>query len=127
MLNMFNRYFGRSSSWNKVRQEHLKNQPYCQACGKKNDLQVHHIEPYHKNPDRELDPDNLITLCGKNCHLVFGHLLDYKSWNENVKEDCEIYLNKIQNRPYNENFSSKPFSWYDFFADLFFWNNRSSY
>lgn len=90
----------RSWKWSDVRKEHLKKQPYCQACGRKTDLEVHHIEPVHLNPDRELDPSNLITLCSKSCHLTFGHLMDYKSWNVNVVEDAKNYLNKIQQRPY---------------------------
>lgn len=61
---------------------------------------MHHIEPFHVNPSRELDPDNFITLCGKNCHLVFGHLMDYTSWNTDVVQDAKVYLNKVQNRPY---------------------------
>lgn len=95
-------YCSRSSRWRTVRKEHLENQPCCQACGKKEDLEVHHIEPVHKNPDRELDPNNLITLCSKPCHLIFGHLMDYKSWNDDVVSDCKSYLSKIQQRPYHE-------------------------
>jgi hypothetical protein len=96
------RYSARSWKWKDVRKKHLENQPFCQACGRKDDLEVHHIEPVHKNPERELDPNNLITLCGKTCHLVFGHLMDYKSWNDSVVSDCESYLSKIQQRPYHE-------------------------
>lgn len=52
----------------------------------------------HVNPDKELDPDNLITLCDNPCHFVFGHLLNYKSWNRDVVNDCRVYLGKIRNR-----------------------------
>jgi len=72
------------------------------ACGRKEDLEVHHIIPVHKDPSKELDPNNLITLCGKTCHLMFGHLMDYKSWNPNVEEDSELYLSKIKMRPYHD-------------------------
>jgi 5-methylcytosine-specific restriction protein A len=126
MFNLFGGYFGRSSSWPRVRKEHLKNQPFCQACGRKDNLEVHHIEPYHKNPGRELDPENLITLCGKSCHLVFGHLMDYKSWNKDVMEDCSQYLSKLQQRPYHESHYQKPVNhnWFiAFFRNLLFWNN----
>lgn len=100
--------FGRSSQWNSVRKEHLKNQPECQACGRTKDVEVHHIEPFHINPSRELDPTNLITLCAKSCHLVFGHLMDYKSWNTDVVNDCYNYKLKLQQRPYNEIFNQQP-------------------
>jgi len=90
----------RSSSWPKVRQKHLEKNPYCAACGKKLKLDVHHIEPVHLNPDRELDESNLITLCSNTCHFVFGHFMDYKSWNANVEQDCENYLMKYRKRPY---------------------------
>lgn len=90
----------RSPEWPNIRKQHLEKQPECQACGTKNKLEVHHIEPFHVNPSRELDPNNLITLCGRNCHLVFGHLMDYSSWNDNVIEDCKVYLTKVNERPY---------------------------
>jgi 5-methylcytosine-specific restriction protein A len=104
---MFNflRYFrfsSRSWKWKDVRKEHLKIQSECQACGRKDDLEVHHIIPVHKDPSKELDPNNLITLCGKTCHLIFGHLMDYKSWNPNVEKDSELYLSKIKMRPYHD-------------------------
>lgn len=103
MLHKFYRYIilgNRSPLWREVRKKHIEKQPFCQACGSIKNLQVHHIEPFHINPSRELDPDNLITLCGKNCHLVFGHLMDYTSWNTEVIHDSGVYLNKIKNRPY---------------------------
>jgi len=53
----------------------------------------------HLNPDRELDPSNLITLCSDPCHIVFGHFMDYKSWNINVVEDCSVYYSKYILKP----------------------------
>jgi 5-methylcytosine-specific restriction protein A len=96
----FLRYAYRSPKWSKVRQDFLKDNNFCAACGKRIQLEVHHIEPVHINPDRELDPSNLITLCGSRCHIIFGHLGDYKSWNKDVISDCSVYLNKVKNRPY---------------------------
>lgn len=101
MFNFFPK-FGRSSQWSSVRKEHLKYQSECQACGRTKDLEVHHIEPFNINPSRELDPTNLITLCSKGCHLIFGHLMDYKSWNKDVVSDCANYKQKLQQRPYHE-------------------------
>lgn len=93
------RYARRSSSWSKVRKEHLKKQPCCAACGKTDKLEVHHILPVHKYPELELQPDNLITLCADPCHIMFGHLKYWKSWNVDVVRDCDIYYNKLKARP----------------------------
>lgn len=93
------RYAIRSPKWSSVRKEHIKNNPYCIACGSKEKLEVHHKIPVHLNPDLELDPSNLVTLCSDPCHLIFGHLKNFKSYNKNVVEDCQVYINKIKNRP----------------------------
>lgn len=89
----------RAIGWPKVREEHLKQHPECAACGSTKGLQVHHIKPFHKFPELELDPDNLITLCNKSCHLYFGHLKYYKSWNVDVRIDAENFYNKVKARP----------------------------
>lgn len=106
MFGFIDRFYGRSPKWRKVRAEHIKKNPKCAACGRKDNLEVHHIVPYHIDPDKELDPENLITLCGKYCHFVFGHLMDWKSWNENVVRDCTLYNISISQRPYRELFGA---------------------
>ena len=93
------RYAYRSPKWASIRKQHLDNQPFCAACGRNKKLEVHHIQPVHLNPERELDSTNLITLCDNPCHFVFGHLMNYKSWNQQVIEDCASYYFKIQHRP----------------------------
>ena len=65
----------RSSHWKAIRDKHLHWHPYCAACGTFSDVEVHHIESYRLNPSRELDPDNLITLCRKH-HFQIGHDAD---------------------------------------------------
>lgn len=92
----------RSPKWKSVRQKHLLEHPCCAACGKSVKLEVHHIEPVHLNPDRELDPSNLITLCDTPCHIVFGHFMDWKSWNSEVISDTMVYHYKYKNKPYKE-------------------------
>ena len=89
----------RSVHWSKIQKEHIKQQPCCQACGTVKNLQVHHIIPFNVDPLKELDKNNLITLC-KKCHFVFGHLMDYTSWNIDVIEDSKVYLNKVKNKPH---------------------------
>lgn len=102
MFKIFQKYLrfaNRSPKWSNIRKEHLKSYPNCAACGKNTKLEVHHIEPVHISPEKELDPQNLITLCDTPCHLIFGHLMNYKSWNKNVVSDCSVYLNKVKERP----------------------------
>jgi 5-methylcytosine-specific restriction protein A len=93
------RYAVRSPKWQTVRKEHLKNNSYCIACGRDKKLEVHHIKPVHLFPELELDPSNLVTLCADPCHMVFGHLMDFKSWNIEVIKDSAGYLQKIRTKP----------------------------
>lgn len=93
---------GRSSKWAAVRAAHLKNFPTCAACGGRDDLNVHHVIPYHLAPALELEPDNLLTLCEGpvvNDHLLWGHLRDWQSYNVNAVADAAWMLEKIRNRP----------------------------
>lgn len=88
--------FGRSGAWPRVRREHLEREPACVACGRSKDLEVHHIQPYHETPELELDDGNLVTLCADPCHLVFGHLLNYKRANPFVREDAAKYRQRLE-------------------------------
>ncbi len=90
----------RSAQWVKVRKEHLKQHSLCEVCGSKTNLNVHHIKPYHSHPELELTPENLITLCentkkGINCHLLIGHLGNYKKINPHCIEDAKIWCKKL--------------------------------
>ena len=95
----FLRYADRSPKWRNIRNNHLKLHNKCEACGSTKDLEVHHIVPVHIDADKELDPSNLITLCAKSCHLLFGHLMDFKSYNPQVVKDSQEIFSKIRNRP----------------------------
>jgi len=94
------RYAVRSPKWPAVRKEHIKKQPCCMACGSCKKPEVHHIVPVHLDPSKELDPSNLITLCDKYCHFIFGHFMNYKSWNVNIVEDSSRYLESKSSRPF---------------------------
>ena len=62
--------------------------------------EVHHIKPVGLYPALELDPKNLITLCGNpRCHLDKGHLGNWRSYNETVVMDTKIWSDKYRNRP----------------------------
>lgn len=99
-FNIFNfTFLSRSSKWPKLRKEFLKAYPTCAACGSNKDLEVHHIVPVSIDPSKELQYSNLITLCSKPCHFLFGHLNNYKSYNKDVIKDCSYFLYKINNRP----------------------------
>jgi 5-methylcytosine-specific restriction protein A len=92
----------RSSGWKEVRDDFLRKNPTCAACGETENLQVHHIVPFHLKPELELIETNLITLCmNKNeCHLEIGHGDSWKCYNPNVKEDAEKHLSDPQHRDF---------------------------
>lgn len=66
----------RSKGWRRLRCRHLRVHPKCEICGRRLNRQVHHILPVHLFPQHELDPSNLITLCGRH-HFHIGHLEDW--------------------------------------------------
>lgn len=88
----------RSGKWNKTRNDFVEKHNQCACCKTKQMLQVHHIEPFHDNPEKELDENNLITLCST-CHFVFGHLKKWQSYNPSVLEDVSTFHRKIEDRP----------------------------
>jgi 5-methylcytosine-specific restriction endonuclease McrA len=93
----------RSSRWPAVARAHLAQFPRCAACGRDDDCVPHHRVPVHVDPSLELEPDNLVTLCeGKtlNCHLYFGHLGDWRSWNPTVNRDAQRFRSRVKTRPY---------------------------
>lgn len=92
--------YGRSGKWPRVRAEHLQREPACVACGRSDDLEVHHIIPVAEalrrgQPELELDPGNLITLCADPCHLVHGHLMSFVRWSPSVRADAAAYRKKL--------------------------------
>ena len=94
----------RSSKWPTARAAHLKDHGTCAVCNGTKNLEVHHIKPFHVDPSLELDPTNFITLCesgknGINCHLLVGHLGNFKSVNLDVVADAAAWNTKITTRP----------------------------
>lgn len=90
----------RSSKWRTVRKKFLAEHPTCAVCGGKKKVEVHHKIPFHKAPELELEPSNLITLCenesyGINCHLLVGHLGNYQRANETVDADAAFWYRKL--------------------------------
>jgi len=97
---------GRSGKWSSVRDAYVAAHPTCEACGAKRLPTVHHVLPFHLWPEHELDPANLITLC-PTCHLLFGHLGDYKASNPCVREDAARHLAEVKARPYTRDDKAK--------------------
>lgn len=99
----------RSPRWPAFRRAHLLGHPTCAACGGRDKLEVHHILPVHVDAAmhggialHELDEGNVLTLCEAapvNCHLLYGHLRNWSSWNVNVVRDTAAWLAKILGRP----------------------------
>jgi hypothetical protein len=92
----------RSPKWTRFAKEYLSKNSFCRCCGSTRFLVPHHIIPYWVDSSKELDWDNLITLCetpALNCHLFIGHLKLFQSWNPDVVEDCRRLLEKIKHRP----------------------------
>jgi 5-methylcytosine-specific restriction protein A len=90
----------RSNKWPTVRKNHLKQFPACAVCGDTKKLEVHHIKPFHKHPELELEPSNLLTMCesksyGIICHLLIGHNGSYKSINPDVIKDAAAWKKKL--------------------------------
>jgi len=88
----------RSSDWRKVRKAFIKANNVCACCGREKGLEVHHIEDFSTSPHLELEWGNLITLCGKYCHFIFGHLMNWQSINPDIRKDAENFFEKKQNR-----------------------------
>lgn len=84
----------RSPDWPKVRAAHLSHEPTCRACAGVDQLEVHHIKPFHLYPELELDPDNLVTLCehpAHDCHFRVGHFLDWRAINPYSVADADRF------------------------------------
>lgn len=88
----------RSPKWETVRNDFIKRNRECVACGAGNALEVHHVLPFHLRRDLELVESNLVALC-RDCHFYFGHLKDWSSWNEHVRTDAAAFRAKVRARP----------------------------
>jgi len=93
----------RSPKWTGVRESHLKQHPTCAVCEGNENLNVHHIKPFHLHPELELEPTNLVTLCecekhGVNCHLLIGHIGNFHNINPHVLEDIPIWNERLKEK-----------------------------
>ena len=79
----------RSPQWRTVRDRYADAHPLCAFCGSAA-VDVHHIQPFRLFPTRELDPDNLMSLCRVH-HFIYGHGGDWKGDNPDVLVDKEFW------------------------------------
>lgn len=92
----------RSKHWRKAKKEYYsKHGRKCSFCGTTKKVELHHILPFHLFPDLELDEKNLIPLCDgggkygmRSCHF-FAHLGDWKKFNPNIREDCDVWASRL--------------------------------
>jgi hypothetical protein len=78
----------RSPLWSGVEKK-VREDAKCMTCSNDQNLQVHHIVPFHLchlvyRGDLELDDRNLLVLCEENVndhHLLVGHLGNFESYN----------------------------------------------
>jgi len=83
----------RSPKWPALSKRFLRGKA-CIACGSRDGLTAHHVVPFHLRPDLELVESNLVPLCSDRCHLVWGHLDDYRLDSPTVREDAAEHLAK---------------------------------
>lgn len=77
----------RGSEWREARSNHLLVEAFCQCCGRNNNLEVHHVIPWHIKPELRYESSNLITLC-RECHFRFAHHSNWSDCNPSIREDC---------------------------------------
>lgn len=76
--------------------EYIKEHPNCEFCGRNKKVDVHHKKPVSFAPELAADKNNMITLCRKpQCHLVVGHLGNYKNYNKHIDLICGLMKNDI--------------------------------
>jgi len=89
---------GRASGWSALSRKYREENPHCAVCGTLQNVEVHHVIPYHIDPQLELQEFNLISLC-RHDHFLFGHLGSWHSYNREVRADAAEMRGKIETRP----------------------------
>jgi 5-methylcytosine-specific restriction endonuclease McrA len=67
---------------------HKKRNHTCAFCGADKNLQTHHNLPVSFAPELAGDHNNMTTLCSR-CHLIVGHLRNWKHYNSSLAETCK--------------------------------------
>lgn len=83
----------RSHEWRSLSSNFL-NGKKCAICGSFENLEAHHKKAFHEHPELELDISNLVALCrnpSKNCHFVFGHLMNWSTTNHDIDNTIKYF------------------------------------
>jgi len=91
----------RSGRWETTRDRYIEVHAFCEYCGRARSTVVHHVVPFHEDPERELDVANFLALCDQ-CHLRQAHLGDFKAWNPLIREEIQRNAEMVKARPYTE-------------------------
>ena len=90
----------RSGKWRSFRNEILRGK-CCAICSSERMICLHHIISFSLAPDLECEPSNCIPLCqskkyGINCHLLIGHLGNWRRINVNVRADVAYWHERLR-------------------------------
>jgi hypothetical protein len=80
----------RSGKWPAFLKRFLKLNPLCAGCGRKAET-GHHVVPFHVDPARELDPDNVVAVCIPD-HFVLCHAGSWSLVVPNCREVLAAHL-----------------------------------
>ena len=81
----------RDPRWQSWLKKHLVGKS-CVVCGATEGLTGHHVIPFHEDPSKELDPDNVDPVCIEGCHFVVAHLHDWRLTNPDFRKDAALLL-----------------------------------
>jgi 5-methylcytosine-specific restriction protein A len=88
----------RAPEWRSLSREWLEEFPCCAVCEGTRGCVPHHKKPVHLYPQFELHRGNLVTMCPR-CHLLLGHLNDWRSYNPDLDADVRTWRAKLLRRP----------------------------
>lgn len=79
-----------TAAYKKAMAQYLAEHPTCQFCRKPGGkVEVHHVIPVSVDPTKAADVTNMVTLHRKpDCHMVVGHLGNFRDYNRNVVHVC---------------------------------------
>lgn len=67
----------------------------CMHCASKDNIVIHHIIGYSKDPSKFLDPNNIVPLCEK-CHRKYHHLYGFKGGEKEFNEFLNTLIDPLE-------------------------------
>ena len=96
-LTQYERYL-QTDQWHSKAERRKQIDGYCcQMCGKREDLQVHHMT-YHNIMNENIEKD-LVTLCGdchRRVHRMMNRITDVATGRRGWKDDIPGYVSHVQ-------------------------------